>query len=533
MVSSSGFSTRSGGSASRAAAALLLGFGALIAWVGARGLADGQPVAALFLLMGLGVLALGVWAWRYRPVASTGNPPVLRANDGLGMAFVGGFAVLWNAVAWPIGFALWREAGGAPGPGWAAALFPLAGLALAVLALRAWVRWRRLGRAALTLRPRQPSLGAPFDARLVFEGARAPLPRDWRVRLKCEEVVMTRGGKGNTRSRRRVLWQHEVLARGDGARVQLRLPAGDPGAAQAHAQASTGQQGDGAIHWTLEFEAQDGDGARSFSLAIDPHDPQAEPLPPLAATAAGPSAADGLAERLARHGIEIGATAAPGGSGQWRFAPRLHRGSAGLLLAIGALFAAVGGTLAATGIASGDHGDWWGGALFATLGSFALAAGALLLTLRSGLRWGGGRARVVWRSLFGGGEVAFDLPQVVQLVPVIAVRTRSLGSERESLAIKAALADGRWLRLGGGIPGRLETQALLDQLQAAWRLRPDCVLRAEGAGRLRSGWDVQSRWLALRLAVAAAVLTGAVLAAAAAFPHDYGWRNLSQSQQRA
>ncbi|MFN9142138.1 MAG: hypothetical protein ACK5V8_13900 [Betaproteobacteria bacterium] len=171
--------------------------------------------------------------------------------------------------------------------------------------------------------------------------------------------------------------------------------------------------------------------------------------------------------------------------------------------------------------------------MFATLGSFALAAGALLLTLRSGLRWGGGRARVVWRSLFGGGEVAFDLPQVVQLVPVIAVRTRSLGSERESLAIKAALADGRWLRLGGGIPGRLETQALLDQLQAAWRLRPDCVLRAEGAGRLRSGWDVQSRWLALRLAVAAAVLTGAVLAAAAAFPHDYGWRNLSQSQQRA
>ncbi|MFN9142139.1 MAG: hypothetical protein ACK5V8_13905 [Betaproteobacteria bacterium] len=290
MVSSSGFSTRSGGSASRAVAALLLGFGALIAWVGARGLADGQPVAALFLLMGLGVLALGVWTWRYRPVASTGNPPVLRANDGLGIAFVGGFAVLWNAVAWPIGFALWREAGGAPGPGWAAALFPLAGLALAVLALRAWVRWRRLGRAALTLRPRQPSLGAPFDARLVFEGARAPLPRDWRVRLKCEEVVMTRGGKGNTRSRRRVLWQHEVQARGDGARVQLRLPAGDPGAAQAHAQASTGQQGDGAIHWTLEFEAQDGDGARSFSLAIDPHDPQAEPLPPLAATAAGPSA---------------------------------------------------------------------------------------------------------------------------------------------------------------------------------------------------------------------------------------------------
>ena len=488
MVSSSGFSTRSGGSASRAAAALLLGFGALIAWVGARGLADGQPVAALFLLMGLGVLALGVWAWRYRPVASTGNPPVLRANDGLGMAFVGGFAVLWNAVAWPIGFALWREAGGTPGPGWAAALFPLAGLALAVLALRAWVRWRRLGRAALTLRPRQPSLGAPFDARLVFEGARAPLPRDWRVRLKCEEVVMTRGGKGNTRSRRRVLWQHEVLARGDGA--------------------------------------------RSFSLAIDPHDPQAEPLPPLAATAAGPSAADGLAERLARHGIEIGVTAAPGGSGQWRFAPRLHRGSAGLLLAIGALFAAVGGTLAATGIASGDHGDWWGGALFATLGSFALAAGALLLTLRSGLRWGGGRARVVWRSLFGGGEVAFDLPQVVQLVPVIAVRTRSLGSERESLAIKAALADGRWLRLGGGIPGRLETQALLDQLQAAWRLRSDCVLRAEGAGRFRSGWDVQSRWLALRLAVAAAVLTGAVLAAAVAFPHDYGWRNLPPIQQR-
>ncbi len=80
MVSSSGFSTRSGGSASRAAAALLLGFGGLIAWVGARGLADGQPVAALFLLMGLGVLALGVWAWRYRPVASTGNPPVLRAT---------------------------------------------------------------------------------------------------------------------------------------------------------------------------------------------------------------------------------------------------------------------------------------------------------------------------------------------------------------------------------------------------------------------------------------------------------------------
>lgn len=514
----------------RVAAVFLLLFGALFSFVGLRGLAAGQGPAAAFVLVGVAVMALGVWVWRHEPVALHGNPPVLRANEGVGVAFIVGFAFIWNAVAWPASVSLGGKGAAPGGLSWKLLAFPLVGVLLALYALRVWVRVRRLGRAALTLRPRQPTLGAQFDATLFFEGARAALPREWLARLICEKVVASRGSSGARR--RHVLWQHEALARSDGVRVVVRLPVGDMGGQQAHARASSVEHGHVNVRWSLEFEPQGGGVARRFELAIDPFDPQAAPLPPLQAVAPdGGLDAAALRTRLARQGIEIGPASESGAAGQWSFAPR-RNGAAPLFLTLGALFAVAGTTLASTAAATGERGAFAGGTLFIVLGSLALALGAMLVTLRSVLRWRDGRVQVAWRSLFGRGELRFDMPQVVRLAPVVSYRSQGGGVDAESLSIKAELADGRWVRLGGGVYGRLETQALLDRLQRAWRLRPERVLRTEAAGRHKTGFDVQWRAFALRVSVAAALLSTLLLAGAAAFPHDFGWRGAAQAERR-
>jgi hypothetical protein len=105
-------------------------------------------------------------------------------------------------------------------------------------------------------------------------------------------------------------------------------------------------------------------------------------------------------------------------------------------------------------------------------------------------------------------------------------------TRNESLSLTAALADGRWVRLAGGVRGRLETQALMARLQQAWRLRPDRVVPVEGASRHRTGTDDLLQSLRMRVLAVAAVLALVLFGAAIAFPHDYGWRQSQKTTSR-
>jgi hypothetical protein len=519
-------SARSGGAA-------LMGFGGLFVLMGLLAASKQPLVGVPFLLAGGAVVALGVWAWRTNPGDDSANPAVLRANEGLGIGVLAGFALVWNGIAWPIFIVVWSK-GDAGNAIWAAALFPLIGIGLLVYALRFAAQMRQLGRAAATLEPRQPTLGAPFDVTLRFEGARTALPAQWRARLTCERVNYSRRGNGSRNVSRRVLWQHEQLLRSDGARVRARLPVGAPGARQEQAEATTTFDDGDRIEWTLEFIAQ-GESAhtRKFTLVVGDHDPQAAPLPPLA-PAAAPQAPDAatLRAQLAAQGVHVNDDGQPGGSGQWSFSARRNGGLGWSMLVMGLVFALGGASITSTGAALGALGTKLFGAIFVTVGALMAAGGLLMLTLRTELRWRGARARASWRSLLGSGQVDFDIPYVVRLVPVVGYTSVRGATRTEALSLKAALADGRWVRLAGGIRGRLETQALMARLQQAWRLRPDRMVPVEGASRQVTGTDGLLQSLRMRVLAVAAVLAIVLLGAAIAFPHDYGWRQSQKSGAR-
>jgi hypothetical protein len=515
----------------RGGGAALMGFGGLFVLAGLMALSKQPLVGVPFLLVGGAIVALGLWAWRKTPDDETSNPAVLRANEGLGIGVLAGFALVWNGIAWPIFLIAWNK-GDAGNVIWAVALFPMIGVGLVLFAIRFAGQMRRLGRAAATLRPRQPTLGAPFDVTLSFEGARAALPAQWRARLTCERINYSRRSNGSSSVSRRVLWQHEQLLRSDGARVRARLPVGAPGARQEQAEATTTFDDGDRIEWTLEFNPQGETAhARKFTLIVGDFDPQAEPLPPLEPGAAPqtPDAAT-LRAQLAAQGVHVNDDGQPGGSGQWSFSARRNSGVGWSLLVIGLVFALGGASITSTGAALGALGTKLFGAIFVTVGALMAAGGLLMLTLRTELRWRGARARASWRCLLGSGQVDFDIPYVVRLVPVVGYTSVSGATRTEALSLKAALADGRWVRLAGGVRGRLETQALMARLQTAWRLRPDRVVPVEGASRQVTGTDGLLQSLRMRVLALAAVLAIVLLGAAIAFPHDYGWR---QSQKRA
>jgi hypothetical protein len=517
-------SARSGG-------AVLMAFGGLFVLMGLFATSKQPLVGVPFLLVGGAIVALGLAAWRKTPADETSNPAVLRANEGLGIGVLAGFALVWNGIAWPMIIVVWSK-GDAGKAIWAAALFPLIGIGLVIYALRFAAQMRQLGRAAATLVPRHPTLGAPFDVTLRFVGARTALPTQWRARLTCERVDYSRRGNGSRNVSRRVLWQHEQLLRSDGARVRARLPAGEAGPQQAQAEATTTFDDGDRIEWTLEFTAQ-GQTAhtRKFSLIVGQYDPQAAPLPPLEPAAAPqiPDAAT-LRAQLAAQGVHVNDDGQPGGSGQWSFSARRNTGLGWSMLVIGLVFALGGASITSTGAALGALGTKLFGAIFVTVGALMAAGGLLMLTLRTELRWRGARARASWRSLLGSGQEDFDIPYVVRLVPVVGYTSVNGATRTESLSLKAALADGRWVRLAGGVRGRLETQALMARLQTAWRLRADRMVPVEGASRQVTGTDGLLQSLRLRVLAVAVALAIALLGAAIAFPHDYGWR---QSQKRA
>lgn len=130
------------------------------------------------------------------------------------------FALFWNAVSLPIVFAVPRELERGNQLVLLALLFPVVGLGLLVWAVRSVIRWRRFGRATLTLATLPGVIGGPLRG-TVGVGAKLRPANGFRLTLNCVRRHTTGTGK-NRRTSEIILWQDEqtITAAGLGRDAQ-------------------------------------------------------------------------------------------------------------------------------------------------------------------------------------------------------------------------------------------------------------------------------------------------------------------------
>lgn len=176
---------------------------------------SGVGVALIAACVGLFVVALAWRRWErrcaVRAAAHPEEPWLWRADwasarvvcSRAGVLFPVGFAVVWNLVGWPFGWAAWR--GEIPVLFWA---FPITGLALAVWALLAALRWWKYGRSVFEMASVPGVIGGSL-AGVVRTSAKIVPERGFRLRLSCIRTVQS--GRRDSSPSRSIVWQDEQL----------------------------------------------------------------------------------------------------------------------------------------------------------------------------------------------------------------------------------------------------------------------------------------------------------------------------------
>ncbi len=224
-----------------------------VALLGALLMMAGFKVAKSAKLTSAAQAAYPDQPWMWRDDWAQGR---LKGQGGRRTAIIWVFAMLWNGIAWTmVTAALHRPMPRGQWMGYVVlAIFPLAGIALLVTALKGTIRSVRFGSTTLQLQKVPVSLGRTLqgniDARLPY-----PLPHGIQMKLSCINRVST--GSGNDRSTwDNVLWQdtktigaEQVMAGPNGSTipVQFEIPRDKP----ASDSTKPGNQ----ILWLLRAEA--------------------------------------------------------------------------------------------------------------------------------------------------------------------------------------------------------------------------------------------------------------------------------------
>ena len=184
------------------------------------------PFALAFGGVGIGALWMIVHTLRApaKGQARTRRVNAPAASAGSGLGFIWFFAIVWNAIAFPIALLAVPQA-------WAngewlilfVLIFPLIGVLILWSAIASTLAWLRRGKARLKLATAAPRLGAPVEGH--FEFAYGVKPGDaFNVRLVCERTF--RGGDDTTVNTH---WTRQVAARAvesaGGVRVPFRVDA--------------------------------------------------------------------------------------------------------------------------------------------------------------------------------------------------------------------------------------------------------------------------------------------------------------------
>jgi len=123
------------------------------------------------------------------------------------------FAVLWNAISWPVVFAFPKELDKGNHAIWIALIFPAIGIGLLAWAVRATIRWRKFGESAFVLGAVPGVIGGTLSG-AIHPGTGLRLMQEFRLRLTCVNRVTTGSGKNRSTSEH-VLWQDEKQVNSD------------------------------------------------------------------------------------------------------------------------------------------------------------------------------------------------------------------------------------------------------------------------------------------------------------------------------
>jgi len=290
----------------------------------------------------------------------------ISSDARLGHRVAWGFALFWNLVTLPVFLQfdeIWAKIQREPLTA-VAFLFPLVGIALVLLAIRATRQKQRFGLTPLVMDPFPGSLGGqvggridtriPFDPQLRFH-----------VRLACVNSRVSGSGKNRSRGES-VVWQSGGIChtgRGSaGTLLQFRFDVpGNLPASQPH--------GDNYHLWRLRVNAElpGTDFDRGFEIPVYPTGQRRSAV--AEGTESHPATVD-----LAMAGVESVADITPAPDGiQARF-PALQRPAQGVFLFLfGAVFAGIG---IAVGISSGPL---LLAALFTLVGSLFAVGGVFYL----------------------------------------------------------------------------------------------------------------------------------------------------------
>jgi hypothetical protein len=186
------------------------------------------------------------WTWRDDWAAGR-----IRSSEGGLLLVATLFAVIWNGVTWPAGFAVLDDVRrGAGPPSWLVAAFPLVGVLIAAWATYLWMQRLRWGRSEFEMAAVPGVLGGPLAGVIHAPRGLAPL-EGFTLRLACTRTITEESG-GDSTTRSDVEWERETTILRDFANdedgrtlvpVKFIVPYGLPPSADD-------------VTWTLEAKAE-------------------------------------------------------------------------------------------------------------------------------------------------------------------------------------------------------------------------------------------------------------------------------------
>lgn len=205
--------------------------------------------------------------WRAKNAWKTDGP--LFSDGKIKMYVFCAFALFWNAISSFIPFVIYDEAiKGNNHAAWIAALFPLAGLGIFLVALREVRNWRKFGKCPMVLEPFPAEYGGLvkgyIDINIPFDGA-----VEYKVAIKNQYHYVSGSGK-NRSSNTRDVWADYATARAEGSlagtRVHFEFTTPAPGAEGTRETEIT----DSSTYygWVLHFKA-DFPGKLDFDRSYD------------------------------------------------------------------------------------------------------------------------------------------------------------------------------------------------------------------------------------------------------------------------
>ena len=181
----------------------------------------------------------------------------VKSSNKLAAVVLWGFALFWNAISWTVAsVVLPPELHKGNHTALIVLLFPLVGVFLIVLAVRATLAWRRFGQCFFEMAAVPGALGGTLEG-LIQVGARLRLEHGLHLKLSC--IRRTVSGSGDNRSvNESVLWQDEKVFKPEaslpepepghsGIPVFFKLPAEQP---ECFARGNEG------VIWRLEAKAK-------------------------------------------------------------------------------------------------------------------------------------------------------------------------------------------------------------------------------------------------------------------------------------